>query len=124
MKRLVYALDIVDDPEVIERYKEYHRSVPEDVLKNLSDKGLVKMEIFLIGNRLINIIDVPDDYDSGNMKREKVHPKVKEWEVLMGRMQKPLDEAAAGEKWVLMEKIYERGGTSLKHSTRTKNTAE
>jgi len=108
VKRFVYALDLVDDPDVIKKYKDYHTAVPKDVLDNLPDSGIEHMEIYLVGNRLINIIEAKDTYVPSSLKREKAHPKVAEWEALMSRMQVPLKEAASGEKWVLMEKIYER----------------
>jgi L-rhamnose mutarotase len=33
--------------------------------------------------------------------------KVQQWEELMWNYQEPLPEAAKGEKWVLMDKIFE-----------------
>lgn len=108
MKRFVYALDLVDDPVVIERYRMLHQSVPKDVLANLPDTGIRRMEIYCIGNRLVNIVEADDDYDPASLKRDKVHPKVREWEDLMSCMQVPLKEAPPGSKWVLMEKIYSR----------------
>lgn len=108
MKLFVYALDLVDDPEVIERYKELHRHVPEEVLKNLPKTGILRMDIYCTGNRLINIIEAEDGYDTSSMKRENVHPAVADWEILMSQMQVPLKQAKPGEKWALMEKIYSR----------------
>ncbi len=101
-------VDLIDDQDVISRYKELHKLVPEEVIRNLPDTGIRKMEIFLIGNRLINIIDAEDDYDPSSLKRDKVHPKVREWEELMATMQVPLKEAPSGSRWVLMDKIYAR----------------
>lgn len=108
MKRFVYALDLVDDPAVILRYRTLHESVPRDVLDNLPESGVRSMEIYCIGNRLVNIVEADDDYDPASLKREAAHPKVLEWERLMSQMQVPLKEAAPGTKWVLMEKIYSR----------------
>lgn len=34
-------------------------------------------------------------------------PEMRSWEELMWKYQKPLPHAAPGEKWVLMEKIFE-----------------
>jgi L-rhamnose mutarotase len=33
-------------------------------------------------------------------------PKVQEWEKLMWKFQEPLPEAAPGEKWLLMDRIF------------------
>lgn len=38
---------------------------------------------------------------------DQANPKVREWEELMWKFQSPLPQARAGEKWLLMEKIYE-----------------
>lgn len=38
---------------------------------------------------------------------DRSNPKVQEWEQRMWRFQKPLPGAKAGEKWLLMEKIFE-----------------
>ena len=35
------------------------------------------------------------------------NPKVQEWEELMWKFQKPLPWAAEGEKWILMNKIFQ-----------------
>ena len=108
MKRFVYALDLIDDQAVIERYKKLHEAVPEDVIRNLPDTGIRSMEIYCIGNRLVNIVEADDDYVPSSLKRDNVHPKVREWEELMSGMQVPLKEASPGTKWVLMEMIYTR----------------
>jgi L-rhamnose mutarotase len=34
------------------------------------------------------------------------NPKVREWEELMWKFQKPMPQAKAGEKWLLMERIF------------------
>jgi L-rhamnose mutarotase len=38
---------------------------------------------------------------------DAVNPKVQEWEELMWKFQQALPWAKKGEKWVLMEKIFE-----------------
>ncbi len=68
MKRFVYALDLIDDRDVIERHKAHHRSVPDEVAENLPDTGIRSMEIFVVGNRLINIVEAEDDYDPTSLK--------------------------------------------------------
>jgi L-rhamnose mutarotase len=36
-----------------------------------------------------------------------VNPKVQEWEQLMWKFQQPLPWAKEGEKWVMMEQIFQ-----------------
>jgi L-rhamnose mutarotase len=37
---------------------------------------------------------------------DRANTKVREWEELMWRFQKPLPEANPGEKWLLMDRIF------------------
>ena len=110
MTRYCLALDLVDDPSLIVEYKHWHRSEngwPE-IRKSILDAGILNMEIYCIGNRLFMIMDTDDTFsferksamDAGNAK-------VQEWEKLMWNFQKPLPWAKEGEKWVLMEKIFQ-----------------
>ena len=110
MKRYCLALDLVDEPLMIEEYRRWHKSEngwPE-VRKSILDSGIVNMEIYCIGNRLFMIIDADDTFtferksamDAGNAR-------VQEWEALMLTFQKPLPWAKEGEKWILMEKIFQ-----------------
>jgi L-rhamnose mutarotase len=40
-------------------------------------------------------------------RADQSNPKVQEWENLMWKFQQSLRQAKPGEKWVLMEKIFE-----------------
>jgi L-rhamnose mutarotase len=44
---------------------------------------------------------------SEKSKMDASNPKVQEWESLMWKYQKALPTAKPGEKWVLMEKIFD-----------------
>ena len=59
MKSYAMALDLRDDAETIERYKEYHRAVWDEVLDGLRSIGISKMKIFLRGNRLFMYLETP-----------------------------------------------------------------
>ncbi|CAI8009539.1 UPF0734 protein DDB_G0273871/DDB_G0273177 [Geodia barretti] len=63
MKSYAMALDLRDDAEVIERYKEYHRAVWDEVLEGLRRLVISKMKIFLRGSRLFMYLETPDDFD-------------------------------------------------------------
>jgi len=46
------------------------------------------------------------DFDR-KAKIDAENPKVIEWEELMWKYQQPLKEAKTGEKWLLMDKIFQ-----------------
>ena len=102
------ALDLKDDPKLIERYKKYHQEVWPEVNQNLRAAGIKSAEIFLTGNRLVMRLEVDEAFSFEKMAKmnEKNH-KVKQWEALMWDFQQALPHAAPGEKWILMDKIYD-----------------
>jgi L-rhamnose mutarotase len=59
-------------------------------------------------NRLFMIMEVDDSF-SFNKKgaMDAANPKVQEWEQLMWKYQQALPGSKPGEKWVLMNKIFE-----------------
>ncbi|MFC4871700.1 L-rhamnose mutarotase [Negadavirga shengliensis] len=106
-RRFCLALDLKDDPEIIEKYKHHHRHVPENILKSIREAGIRVMDIYLTGNRLFMIMEVAEDFDFEKKEAmDAANPEVQEWEALMDTLQKTLPWAKPGEKWVLMEKIF------------------
>ena len=108
-KRHYLALDLKDDPELIEEYKHYHApgNVWPEVIKSLQDSGIVDMEIHLTGNRLFMVIEVDETFDPEKKARmDADNPKVQEWELLMMKFQKLLPWAPDGQKWVPMERVF------------------
>ena len=108
MKRHCLALDLKDDPKLISEYKAYHENVWPEITKSIKDSGIEKAEIYCVGNRLFMILEVNDTFSfekKGQMDAN--NPTVQEWETLMWNYQQALPIAKEGEKWLLMEKIYE-----------------
>ncbi len=103
-----FALDLKDDPASIEEYEAHHQQVWPEIVKSIKARGILSMEIFRTGNRLFMILRVNDSF-SFDKKAEAYlqNKKVQEWEELMWRYQQALPFAEAGEKWVLMKKIFE-----------------
>ena len=110
MKKYCLAVDLIDNPNLIAEYEHWHKSEnawPE-IKKSIVDGGITKMEIYRTGNRLFMIMETSDDFSfekKGAM--DASNPKVQEWEQLMWKFQQPLPWAGKGEKWVLMDKIFE-----------------
>ena len=110
MKRYCLALDLQDDPKLIAEYKRYHQKIWPEITKSIKDTGIEDMEIYLLGTRLFMIMEVNDKFSfDAKAKADRANPKVREWEELMWKFQKPLPNARPGEKWLLMERIFKLG---------------
>ena len=111
MKRYCLALDLQDDPRLIAEYKRYHQRVWPEITKSIRDAGIEDMEIYLLGTRLFMVMEVSDKFSfDAKAKADRANPKVREWEELMWKFQKPLPNAKPGEKWQLMERIFKLEG--------------
>jgi L-rhamnose mutarotase len=108
MSRHVLAVDLKDDPEVIETYLEHHRRVWPEVLHSLRAAGLRGMDIFLLGRRLVMIVETDGngDYQAIFARHAASHPRVAEWEALMKSMQQPIPGAPPGEWWARMQPVF------------------
>ena len=107
MKHYCLALDLQDDPDLIAEYKRYHQKVWPEITKSIRDAGIEDMEIYLLGTRLFMIMEVNEKFSfEAKAKADRSNPKVREWEELMWKFQKPLPQAKPGEKWLLMERIF------------------
>ena len=108
MKRYCLALDLKDDSSLIAEYENYHKAVWPEILKSIADNGIDKMQIYRTGNRLFMIMEVDDSFSfEKKSKADELNEKVQEWETLMWNYQQSLPRSKPGEKWVLMEKIFE-----------------
>ncbi|WP_353126899.1 L-rhamnose mutarotase [Parapedobacter pyrenivorans] len=108
MKRYALALDLQDDPQLIAEYERLHRNVAAEIKKSITDSGILCMEIFRFADRMFMIIEATDDFSFDEKAiADAANPIVQEWERSTWRYQKPIPGAKPGEKWVLMDKIFE-----------------
>ena len=108
MKRYCLALDLKDDPAVIAEYKKIHQDIWPDIRERIKADGITGMDIYLTGNRLFMIMEVSDDFSFEQKSASDAdNQRVQEWENFMWTFQRALPWAKAGEKWVIMEKIFE-----------------
>jgi L-rhamnose mutarotase len=106
-RRYCLALDLKDDPQLIAEYKRYHEKIWPEITKSIKQSGIEDLEIYLLGTRLFMIMEVNDKFSfEAKENIDRSNPKVQEWEQLMWRFQRPLPQAKAGEKWLLMERIF------------------
>lgn len=107
MTRYCLALDLKDDPGLIEKYEEYHTKVWPEILQSIKDAGILQMEIYRVSNRLFMIMETQDEFSfERKAAMDTANEKVQEWEGLMWKYQKALPGSKPGEKWRLMEKIF------------------
>ena len=102
-RRLVRALDLVADPAAIALYEARHApgAVPAQVVADLRRQGVLDMEIWRVGERLVMVAEVDDDYP--RPADPALQPAVDAWEAEMDRLQAPF---AQGPKWAAMTRIF------------------
>ena len=109
MKHFGLTLNLKDDPEIIEQYKDYHQNAWKETLAGLKAVGITRMNIYLLGRRLFMTMETVDNFD---IERDfprylEQHPKCQEWDKLMRTFQEPVEEAQEGEWWAQMELVFE-----------------
>ena len=108
MKKYCLALDLKDDVDKINEYKDYHKNIWPEISKSLKDSGILNAEIYNTGNRLFMIIEVDKTFSfEKKLKMDLENSKVQEWEKLMWNYQQALPQSEKGSKWVLMDKIFD-----------------
>jgi L-rhamnose mutarotase len=108
MNRYCLALDLKDDPQLIAEYEKYHEAIWPEIHKSITTSGITQLEIYRYGNRMFMIMETDNTFSfdkKGAM--DAANAKVQEWETLMWKYQQAVPGAKPGEKWVLMNKIFE-----------------
>jgi L-rhamnose mutarotase len=107
-KRFCLAVDLKDDPLLIAEYEKYHTAVWPEILLSIKLSGIENMEIYRIMNRLFMIMETNDTFSFEKKAAADLgNHIVQQWETLMWKYQQPLPVAKEGEKWVLMDKIFQ-----------------
>ncbi|MFD2567074.1 L-rhamnose mutarotase [Pseudotenacibaculum haliotis] len=108
MHRYCFALDLKDDDQLIAEYKAYHKAVWPEIIQSIKASEIKKLDIYLVSNRLFMILEADVSFSlEKKAEMDASNPKVQEWEELMWKYQQALPTAKPGEKWMLMEKIFE-----------------
>lgn len=108
MKRYCFAIDLVNDAQLIEEYKAYHHKVWPEILTSIKESGIDFLEIYCINDRLFMIMEVNDTFNLDTKAEMDANSAiVQEWETLMWKYQKALPGVEKGVKWVLMDKIFQ-----------------
>ena len=108
MKTYYLALDLKDNPVLIAEYEAWHQDVWLEIKRSIFDSGITRMEIYRTGNRLFMVMETLDKFNfEQKAKSDRDNTRVVEWEKLMWKYQQPMPWAKEGEKWVLLERIFE-----------------
>lgn len=110
MKTYCLALDLKDDPALIAEYKRYHEPshIWPEVVEHIKSKEILSEEIFLLGTRMVMVLRTTDHFNfEAKDATDQANRKMQEWENLMWKYQQPVPQTKPGQKWVLMEKIFE-----------------
>jgi L-rhamnose mutarotase len=110
-RRYCLTLDLKNDPKLIAEYKKYHERIWPEITASIRESGIEDMEIYLLGTRMFMIMEVSESFSfARKASADAANPKVQEWEQLMWKFQQALPEAKAGEKWMLMERVFKLEG--------------
>ena len=103
-RRLVFALDLIDDAAVIAAYEARHvpGAVWPEVVRDIRLRGYLDMEIWRTGDRLVMIAEVSDDFPRNS--DPALAPIVARWESEMNGFQRAL--VPDGPKWTGMRRIF------------------
>lgn len=110
MKIYCLALDLKNDPALIAEYKQYHEPghIWPEVVEDIKERGILREEIFLLGTRMVMVLHTTEDFSfEAENAIDRANSRMQEWETLMWKYQQPVPQARPGEKWILMEKIFE-----------------
>ena len=80
MKRHCFALDLKNDPSLIDQYKAHHKNVWPVIEENLLQSGIINLEIYHVANRLFMIMDTHETFnleekssvDKNNLKIQRL----------------------------------------------------
>ena len=109
VKRYCRTLDLRDDAELIAEYRRRHakENIWKEVVDGIKEVGILDMDIYIRGTRLMMILEVPADLDlEAAMERLATLPRQQEWEDFMSVFQQSAPGASSAEKWQPMERVF------------------
>lgn len=105
-RRICFALDLVDDAELIAAYEAAHRAgqVWPEVIAGIRQAGYREMQIWRAANRLLMIAEVEADWP------RPVDPALAavdaRWQLAMDRFQQRILAEPDAPKWAPMRRIF------------------
>ena len=109
VKRYCQTLDLNGDSELIAKYREAHdkQHFWHEIGEGIRQVGILEMEIYILGNRLVMIVETPLDFQWDEaMARLATLPRQAEWEAFVAQYQGCAADATSDEKWQMMERMF------------------
>ena len=109
VKRYVQTMDLKDDPTLMAEYRRRHSREASwrEIREGIRQVGILEMELYILGTRLVMIVDTPLDFDwDSAMARLATLPRQQEWEDYMAMFQQCREGATSNEKWQMMERMF------------------
>ena len=109
VKRYVQTLDLSDDLDMIREYRKWHSEEFhwKEIREGIKAVGILEMEIYILGTRLVMIVDAPEGFDwTAEMNRLATLPRQAEWEAFVAKLQGCRADARSDEKWQMMERMF------------------
>lgn len=109
VKRYCQTMDLKNDSKLIAEYVKRHSEAEAwpEIRAGIRSVGILEMEIYIMGSRLVMIVETPLDFDwDVAMKRLSALPRQEEWEEYMFMFQVCKQGAASFEKWNMMKRMF------------------
>lgn len=94
---------------MIAQYRKWHSQEYQwkEIRDGIREVGILEMEIYILGTKLVMIVDAPVDFDWDEaMARLATLPRQAEWEAFVAKFQGCSAEARSDEKWQMMERMF------------------
>jgi L-rhamnose mutarotase len=103
----ILTLDL-KNRRVVAAYRKHHAAVWPEVLRSLRRVGVIDMEIFALGRRLVMVLDTKPGFNAKRdfARHRESHPRVREWEKLMAGFQQAAPDAPRGALWAPMDHVF------------------
>lgn len=102
-------MELRDNPELMAEYIRRHRpdEIWPEIPEGIRAVGITAMDIFILGARLVMILEAPDHLDLDQaFERLATLPRQQEWEDYMAIFQQAEPGASSAEKWQDMTQIF------------------
>lgn len=112
--RHCFALDLVDNHEVVEAYEAWHRpgQTPAEIIAFFRSEGVEDLQIYRAGNRLFMILDLSDDVSAADFAKAGADDDgMKAWVESMTPYQQPIAFGAVAatspsSSWVALGELF------------------